>query len=189
MSSPHSKIYRHFVEAAERRDRETILKIIREHPEIHNLEGVDGDLVSIIGHNCPELFSAAFKAGLHPDSGSENPLQTPLQVVIANDDLKTVRLFLEYGADVERRNVNGETSLGFAAAWASLEMVKLLVDAGAQVNAIEHGPEGFYDTALNAAIGRDPADGRQPIADFLRSKGAKTYNELIAEGNFEGEAK
>jgi len=79
---------------------------------------------------------------------------------------------LQYGADIERGNNERETALGYAASWASLEVVRVLVEAGAEVNAVEGTKEDQYSTALDAAY------KRPEIADYLRQHGAKKWSEL-----------
>ena len=74
-------------------------------------------------------------------------------------------------AKAEVTNLNQDLTLGYAASWGSLETVQLLVESGADVNAVE-GTEPFYSTALDAAY------NREDVQQYLRSKGAKTYREL-----------
>jgi hypothetical protein len=170
--------YLQFVRAAEAKDEITITRLIREHPELHNFEGDDGSLLDVLRYNCPELFSTVFAAGLSPDAGPVSPHQTLLQHAVCDSDLKLVRLCLRHGANVERRNCEGETALGYAASWASLDTVRLLVEAGADVNAIEGAQEGCYSTALDSACSSNPDCDRPEIRDYLREHGAKRYNEL-----------
>lgn len=167
-----------FVRAAETKDSDALVRIIREHPELHSFEGDDGSLLDVIACNCPEFFEVAFRAGLSPDSGPPAPHQTLLQRAVSESDLELVRLCLSHGANVERRNRDGETALGYAVSWATLDAVRLIVEAGADVNAIEGAKEGCYSTALDATCYTDPAHDRVEIRDYLRQHGAKRYNEL-----------
>lgn len=170
--------YFQFVRAAEAKDEGKLTRLISEHPELHAFEGDDGSLLDVIRYNCPEFFEAAFTAGLSPDSGPSAQHQTLLQHAVCDDHLELVRLCLRYGADVERRNCEGETPLGYAASWGSLDTVRLLVEAGSDVNAIEGVKEGCYSTALDSTFSHDPAYDRPEIRAFLREHGAKRYNEL-----------
>lgn len=65
-------VYRQFFRAAEAND-EAIVRVIREHPELHGFEGDDGGLLDILRHNCRKHFAAAFAAGLSPDAGHQTP--------------------------------------------------------------------------------------------------------------------
>ena len=170
--------YLQFVRAAEAKDLDSLVRMIRHHPELHDYEGDDGTLLDVIGYNCPEFFEAAFVAGLSPDSGPSAPHVTLLQHAASQSDVELVRLCLRHGANVERRNCEGETALGYAASWGSLDIVRLIVEAGADVNAIEGKQEGCYSTALDSTCSSDPDYDRPQIRDYLREHGAKTYSEL-----------
>src|SRR5262249_41610134 len=170
--------YLQFVSAAEAKDEATITGLIREHPELYSFEGEDGCLLDVLRRNCPEFFSTAFAAGLSPDAGPPIPYQTLLQHAVCDSDLELVRLCLRHGADVERRNCEGETALGYAASWASFDIVRGFVEAGVDINAIERALDGFSTTALDATFSCDPAHDRAEIRHYLREHGAKRYNEL-----------
>lgn len=175
------KAYDQFVEAAEARDAEVIVRLIREHPELHSYEGDHGSLLEIMARDCPEFFEAAFVAGIHPDSGTLSSLGSVLQGAVCASDLELVRLCLRYGADIERRNHQGETVLGFAVSWGSIETVRLLVEAGADVNAIEGLPGEYLSTALDSACSDNPEYDRPEVRAYLREHGARRYRELFPE--------
>jgi len=163
------ELYLQFVSAAEAKDLDTLLRIIREHPALHDHEGDDGSLLDVLRYNCPEYIEAAFQAGLSPDCGPKVQHETFLKHAAANDDAEFVRLSLRYGADIEQRNNERETALGYAASRASLEVVRILVEAGVDVNAVEGTQKEQYSTALDAAY------KRPEIADYLRQHGAKKW--------------
>jgi hypothetical protein len=149
---------------------DTVLQIIREHTELYDYDGDDGSL-DVLRYDCPEHIEAAFQAGLSPDCGPKEPHETFLQHAAANDDEELVRLALRYGADIERRNNEWETALGYAAAWASHAVVQMLVEAGADVNVVEGTKQDQYSTAL------DSAHKRPETAGYLRQHGAKKWSE------------
>jgi len=144
--------YLQLVRAAEAKDGDTLTRLIRQHPDLHPFEGDDGSLLDVIRDNCPEFFDAAFVAGLSPDSGPPAPHQTLLQRAVCDSDLELVSWCLRHRTDVERRNCEGETTLHCAASWGSLDTVRLLVEAGADVDAIEGTQEGCYSTALDTTL-------------------------------------
>jgi hypothetical protein len=165
--------YQQFRRAAEEHDAETIVALIRAFPALHSYEGEAGSLVEILAQEVPELLERAFAAGLSPDAGPERPVQTFLQHAVARGNLEHVRMALRFGADPEKRNDWGEIALGYACSWGRLEAVRLLVEAGADVNALEERPEtGRRATPLDAA------DQYPEIAAYLRARGARHSREL-----------
>jgi ankyrin repeat protein len=67
----------------------------------------------------------------------------------------------------------GELALAYAFSKGQLEAVQILVEAGAQVNAVEENPEtGYRNTTL------DCTSQYPEIAQFLRSRGALHLHEL-----------
>ena len=86
-------------------------------------------------------------------------------------DIEAVKQHLADETDIEKKcTVCGSTALGHAAKHGHNEIAELLIENGANVNAKDE--EG--ETPL------DWADGE--IADLLRKHGAKTGEELKAEG-------
>jgi hypothetical protein len=167
--------YERFLRAVEQQDGEAVIALIRECPQLHDHQGDAGTLVEILHREMPELLEPAFRAGLSPDAGPELPIQTFLQHAVAMGDLEQIQLALHYGADPERRNDWGEVSLGYACSHGQLEAVRMLVEAGAQVNTVEERLEtGSRRTPL------DSAGGYPEIARYLRAHGAKSYSEIAA---------
>jgi len=84
-------------------------------------------------------------------------------------------LALQYGADLEKRNSDGETALGYAVAYLHVEILRMLLDAGADVNGIETPEDGSKNTPLDLC-GERPE--KRELAELLRSYGGKKYSEL-----------
>lgn len=161
--------YRAFCKAVKNKDAEAVVRVIREHPELHAIEGPDGSLLDILDREAPELLETAFRAGLHPDSA--NVLTIPfLCHLAAQGDVDVARLALRYGADVERRNDEGESALGYAVSWGNKAVVELLIEAGADVNGPEIAPDGITTLPLNGCS--DPE-----IEALMRAHGARRSNE------------
>src|SRR5665213_3476437 len=96
------------------------------------------------------------------------PLATEQLLSVAKSgDVKTVKLLLDAGVDVNVRGTNGTTALMNAAWGGSLEIVKLLIEKGADVN--EKGSEN--DTG-NTALMIAAVKGSIEITKLLLEKGA-----------------
>lgn len=171
--SESRRFYREFYEAAREHRAAAVVAQLLDFPDLHNVSGAAGSLVILLADTAPELLPAALAAGLSSDAGDEPECQTLLQKAACEGDLETLRLALRYGADPERRNRYGEIALAHACTWGEPEAVRLLVEAGANVNAVEEDPEtGYRNTALDCSI------GHPEIAAYLRRHGAKHLREL-----------
>lgn len=167
------QLYWRFYKAARRRNADLVATLVRNYPELHSYEGPAGGLIDILQHEAPALLETALEAGLNPNAGETGRCQTLLQVAACEGDLDLLRLLICHGADLDRRNKYGEVALGYACSWGQLEAVKILVEAGADVNPIEADPAtGYRNTPLDCT--------RQypEIAAYLRSCGARHLDEL-----------
>ena len=72
---------------------------------------------------------------------------TPLGTAICKGDIDAVKKFIVYGADVNEKS-NGMTPLMIAARYNKIEIIKLLLSNGANLDAKDE--KGFTATALNA---------------------------------------
>jgi hypothetical protein len=105
-----NKLYRRLKVALARHDKVALADLVRGNPEAHG--GCDQRLppVEMIAAAGLDLLEAAFAAGLSPDAGQHDV--TLLQNAAAEGDVATAALCIKYGADLERRNVRGETAFG-----------------------------------------------------------------------------
>lgn len=75
-----------------------------------------------------------------------NNLNTPLVIAILKGDIGFVKKIIEYGADVNEQS-NGMSPLMYAARYNKVEILKILISSGANINVKEN--HGF--TALKYA--------------------------------------
>lgn len=169
-----NRLYRRLKVALARRDRGALSDLVRQHPDAH--DGCDrrDTPVAMIAAAGLDLLEVAFAAGLSPDAGHRaDAVQTFLQRAVADGDVETVALCIRYGADLDRRNASDETVLGYACSWGHLSVVRLLVEAGAEVNAVEQNPEhGVRQTALDCCA------QHPEIAKYLIGVGARSAANL-----------
>ena len=162
-SISNKKLFNIFYHALSRNKLNVASRIIKEFPDFHNF---DYGLPTIIYNLCPSFLEPSFKLGLHPDS-AKSPF-----LCLVHDNPTFVELGIKYQANLEATNEDGEVALGYAAAWGDLETIKLLLDAGANINFIEDINSTYKYTPL------DSAHDNKEIYDYLVSQGAKHYKEL-----------
>ena len=76
---------------------------------------------------------------------------TPLCTTIANGDFETVKKFVEYGANVNESS-NGVSPLMLAARYNQVEIIKFLLEKGADANAKdERGYNAFKYAEMSKA--------------------------------------
>lgn len=101
-----------------------------------------------------EMWSAIQLA--HTETVTREQHSTPKETIFAaagHGQADVVRLFLrESQAEVDKRNRDGRTSLQLAASGGHLEVVRVLVEAGANVNLADcHGNTALGDAVLTLA--------------------------------------
>ncbi|MHB9147715.1 MAG: ankyrin repeat domain-containing protein [Candidatus Amoebophilus sp.] len=110
----------------------------------------------------------------HPDTSSINQGNTLLHIATQNSDIEMIKfLILEKQMNVNSKNHWDFTPLHFAARSGSLEVVKWLVENGAN---LEAKSSTYYNTStpLSLAI----VNGHLEVANFLIKKRAKITREM-----------
>lgn len=103
-------------------------------------------------NNCVEMLELLLSAGVEPDTRNEFD-ETPL-IDCDESPPAIVKALIEAGADVNARARNGYTPLLEAALWSSPESVRLLLEAGAHINVLDH-EEGHTPYELTLEEERD----------------------------------
>jgi len=104
--------------------------------------------------------------------GPPKPPGISIHKSAGDGNIEAVKKHLAAGTDVNAKDEDGVTPLHWAALYGHKETAELLIAKGADVNAKANG-------------GATPLDwtfGKKEIADLLRKHGAKTGEELKAEG-------
>jgi ankyrin repeat protein len=121
--------------------------------------------------------------------------EAPLTDVVRSGDVRAIRAALQT-SDVNRPDADGSTALHWAVHRDAVEVVKLLVDAGANVKAVNRygvAPLTLACTNGNAAIveqllraGADPhttaADGETALMTAARTGKVDVVRALLAHG-------
>lgn len=159
----------------------------RKLKESHFLLGVRPDEVDLDGMAAlhyaarlaePTIAHRLIQAGASVDLAAPNGL-TPLRIAVRAGRKKVATLFLRAGinrADPDQQSDDGTSALHDAASNGQLDFVRLLVEAGAQVDMANANGE----TPLELAQERHPR-----VADFLRERGAVPERRLVRSRSFD----
>ena len=151
-------------------DPDQVRHAIENNPSLIEERDFVGDtpLMNAIDFGCLELVRWLIEAGANVNAEVDDGF-TPLHSAIESDaDVSTtiVGLLLKAGAEIEARGCNGWTPLQMAACRGYLDKVKVLVEAGADINArLEIDAE--ETVLMEAAFG-----GNADVVRFLLQKGA-----------------
>lgn len=111
-----------------------------------------------------EIAKLLLDSGANPSEGGKPDADaefTPLMAAAAHDLNEAVRLLLRYKPDVNAQEETGLTAMFFAARENNVDVLRMLVDAGADVNAgTDHRPLHIAATCGN----------REAVAFLLASK-------------------
>lgn len=125
-------------EAASIGDHETISQYLAQDPEWLNAYSTDGftllGLASFFGHL--SLVKYLLNKGANPNKAANNPLKvTPLHSACAISDLEIAEQLIQFGADVNAKQMQDVTPLHSAAHNGQTKLAKLLIDYGADIHA------------------------------------------------------
>ncbi|KAK7024829.1 ankyrin repeat-containing domain protein [Favolaschia claudopus] len=113
-----------------------------------------------------EIASMLLEAGANPAASWDQDEYEPLHLAVINEDLAMMRLLLDHGAPLDHCfgcDGASENALHRACSLGHMEMIKLLLERGARLEA-----RGHYGTPLGFAI----RTGNVEVIRFLLEKGA-----------------
>jgi len=147
-------------EAVKTGDVEKTLKLIKAGVDL-NFKYQHGETLLEIGVDCRHLecVSVLIKAGASPVYRAQSLLRSIFNNPVFENDIAILKQLIEAGIDVNQILEDDETPLMIAAHHGNLELVQMLVNAGANVNAL---PSSGYYALWNAAN-----QGWQEIYDYL----------------------
>jgi len=127
-----------------------------------------------------KMIKVAIKRGADIHQG-DRWNNTPLHIaafgcryVKPKNTIMVMQILLEAGADINAKNINGQTTLHFAAMRGNKEACKFLVSQGADINAVNR--DG--DTPLAFAFKR----GFKHLGDILQPVNTKTKDSIMERG-------
>lgn len=127
-----------------------------------------------VKHGAPSAASLAEDANSQAIDLQEGSLVEQLTRAAGSNDIKTVKLLLKNGADINGKDTNDWTALLYAAAKGHTDMVKLLLEKEADI----HTKNSYGVTALTSAA----VAGQTDVVKLLLEKG----DDLNVKNNHEG---
>lgn len=159
--------------------------------DVCGLEYIDSDVLfeSVIGANNNKINKIILDSGLDFNHRYHDPVFSRhiLTMAIEQENIELVNLLLEHNADVNISMCNnkffGLTSVGASPLQAAiavnrLDIVKILVERGANVNVPIIVQDGSYDITGELPLDFAINKGYTDIAEYLKSHNAKKYKEL-----------
>lgn len=127
------------------------------------------DLMKAIENGNLKAAQSALRNGADVNEmGRESPYRTPLMIAADEGKENLAKLLVEYGADVNAKDIVGDTALMWAANGGHLNVVEFLVEHGANVNAAATGHICAGSTALIYASEK----GHVNVVKYLIKHGA-----------------
>lgn len=118
-------------------------------------------------YNHPEIVKFLVENGANINE-TVNTGSTPLAVALLSGNFDIADYLIKKKADVNKPDIMGMTPLMWAAKDGNLKVVKYLLENGSNVNAQNNNSRSVLEVTINS-----------DVKDFLRSKGAKTSQELM----------
>lgn len=98
---------------------------------INNNDQDSDDIISAIKNNDLKMLKAYLEAGKDANTFSRGGMALLMRAVSNNCSTDLVKLLIEYGADVNTEDKDGETAINIASYNGNLELIKVLISEGA----------------------------------------------------------
>ena len=163
---------------------EIVIQLIKNGANIES-EDVKGRTALNFNHKNYAIVEALLKAGANPNHRDDYKWgSTPLHLAALRGDKKMIRKLLEFGADINAKDYNGNMALHNAADWGKLEAVIELINKGSELDSKNCKGNSAYMLALYRAgkineygqglrVDSPEIEQLDKIAKYLKKRGAK----------------
>ncbi|KAI9134977.1 ankyrin repeat domain-containing protein [Acaryochloris sp. CCMEE 5410] len=138
-------------------------------------------LYTAVGFGNPSIVQMLLDAGAVVDNGDGN--NTPLNLAIGQQNLAVIQQLISAGNDINIDMEDGERAVMTAANTGNLEIVKTLVDAGAELNTYSQGEsalslaaQGGHEEVYNYLLPLVSQEDRDSAPRDLLARGVKRKN-------------
>jgi len=145
---PEIKQRGYLSKAIEKGDIDTVKTLYNDNPEILKIEFGFPPLFEACRYCKIEIARFLIEKGANIHDKKTRHKPTPLHVAAYTGCNEIIELLLKNGADINARNILGETPLMYAIENGNVQTAKLLIDKGANIKATSRS----YGTALDFAI-------------------------------------
>lgn len=170
-----SQIKRDTFLAVKKGDIETLVKMVKENPEVINTYNMSGySLMHMAAEQGNiDILEFLYNKGLDVNIIRKNDsgFVTPIHGAVDKNLIENVIWLINHGAEVDTGNGIHATPLIGAAFNGSLKIVQLLLEAGADINAFYYTGEGISRTKITA-ITAAKMERHEELVEYLRNHGA-----------------
>lgn len=138
-------------------------------------------LYTAVGFGNPHIVQMLLDAGAVVDNGDGN--DTPLNLAICQQNLAMIQQLISAGSDINVDMEDGERAVMTAANTGNLEIVKTLVDAGAELDTYSQGEsavslaaQGGHEEVYNYLSPLVSQEDRESVPRDLLARGIKRQN-------------
>ncbi len=170
-----TQIKRDTFSAISKGDIETLIKMVESYPKLINAYNISGYslLYAAAEQNNKDILEFLYSKGLDVNITRKNDTGrvTPIHGAVNKNIIENVIWLLNHGADVDAGFGIHATPLIEAAFNGYIEMVEVLLKAGASINAYYYVGEGNAKTKITALVAAE-MEGHSELARYLRQCGA-----------------
>lgn len=127
------------MEAAANGDVAQVERLIKQGEPVNAVTDQGTALTRAAAGGHREVVRRLLIAGADPNLGVDQGQPSPLHYMVAAGDTQSMRALILSGAALDHPDANGLTPLALAARNGSLSVAKVLIQAGANVNAVYQG--------------------------------------------------